>query len=209
MAKGKSRVRVEAKTTAPETLQRRKRAEGGQEPTVRPNAKPSAQPTVQPTVQELQRMVGNQGTLALLRDAGSAAALAAVVQRRRFRAAQGGRGAVGGPVPAVVATMRVQIQCADPRMDLGQAITETAPGVGVTTAQIRAAFNTLLQRLPGGLRRPASDRLEEVMADIAGRVNAATGELGTNNSTSWPIQQRGMRGFRMDVENIRGRNLYS
>jgi len=200
MARGKTRIKVEAPAVTRETVERRTKVARVREPT---------EATLRPTVQELQRTVGNQGTLALLRDAASADALATIVQRHRHRGGHGARGGVGGPVPAIVATMRVQIQCAEPRMDLGQGITETAPGVGVTTAQIQAAFNGLLQQLPGGIRRPARDRLGDVMGDLAGRVNAATGEVGRNNSTSWPIEARGMRGFRLDVENIRGRNLYS
>jgi hypothetical protein len=108
------------------------------------------------------------------------------------------------------ATMRVQVQAKSPKYDDGVGLTEATAGAGVTTAQIQAALTLLIQRFPSrGGREALTNTSAQVTTDLATRVNATTGELGRNNSTSWRVDFGGWTGFRIDVENIRGRNLYA
>jgi hypothetical protein len=209
----KQRVRVPDTSDAPVRPARRRRA-GGAEPAAATREAAAGAP---PDVAGLQRLVGNRAVAQLLQAEAAAAAAAPpaavrAIQRHRHRGGHGGGRRGGNEAPQEerpTATMRVQIQCAQPRFDLGEGINEAAEGDGVTTAQIEAAFTRLVNRLSGAVKRAARDRLDDVMNDLRGRVNANTGELGRNNSTSWYIDHPGTRAFRMDVENIRGRNLYA
>jgi hypothetical protein len=204
-------VRIPDTSDAPARPERQRRVAGSEAAPVTREATAAANPDVA----GLQRLVGNRAMAQPLQaGAGAAAPPAAVqaIQRHRHRGGHGGgrRGGVQAPQEErPTATMRVQIQCAQPRFDLGEGINEATEGAGVTTAEIQAAFNRLVNRLTGAVKRAARDRLVDVMADLQGRVNATTGELGRNNSTSWYIDHPGTRAFRMDVENIRGRNLYA
>lgn len=160
----------------------------------------------------LQRLVGNRAVAQLLQSEAAtrpavSPAGARAVQRRHHRHGGGGQAPM---VQAQPATMRVQIQAKKPKYDDGVGLTEATPGAGVTSAQIQAAITLMIQRFPlRGGRTALTDTAAQVMADLAGRVNAATGELGRNNSTSWRVEFEDWTGFRIDVENIRGRNLYA
>jgi hypothetical protein len=187
---------------------------GGRAPA---EAAPAPRPGAAADIAALQRLAGNRAVTALLRAAGPAAdALPAApapvqqaLQRRHHNHGRRAGAAVQPPVAALPATMRVQVQSKKPRYDDGIGLTEAVAGAGVTTAQIQAAIATMIARFPSrGGRDALNDTVGEVLADLATRVNPA-GEQGRNNSTSWRVDDPDYTGFRIDVENIRGRNLYA